>query len=60
MNYQTFIKHVEEHVSASVHKGQKVVVQPVIKNNGMVYDGLIIMDPVLNISPTIYFRFTRR
>ncbi|MBQ6844085.1 MAG: hypothetical protein IJO60_05550 [Agathobacter sp.] len=54
MNYQTFIEDVVKHVSASVHNGQKVVVQPVIKNNGMVYDGLIIMDPILNISPTIY------
>lgn len=54
MNYQTFLDHVVEHVSASVHNGQKVVLQPVIKNNGMVYDGLVIMDPVLNISPTIY------
>ncbi len=54
MNYQTFIDNVLEHVSASVHNGQKVVLQPVIKNNGMVYDGLVIMDPALNISPTIY------
>ena len=54
MNYQTFLDNVIQHVSASVQNGQKVVLQPVIKNNGMVYDGLVIMDPVLNISPTIY------
>lgn len=54
MNYQKFIKDVTEHISSSVHDGQKVVLQPVIKNNGIVYDGLIIMDPILNISPTIY------
>lgn len=54
MNYQTFLENVVQHVSASVHNGQKVVLQPVIKNNGMVYDGLVIMDPGLNISPTIY------
>lgn len=54
MNYQTFLDNVIQHVSASVHNGQKVVLQPVIKNNGMVYDGLVIMDPILNISPTIY------
>ena len=54
MNYQTFINNVVQHVSETLHKGQKVVLQPVIKNNGMVYDGLVIMDPVLNISPTIY------
>lgn len=54
MNYQTFMKDVIEHISASVRNGQKVVLQPVIKNNGIVYDGLIILDPILNISPTIY------
>ncbi len=54
MNYQEFINDVVEHVSASVHNGQKVVIQPVMKNNGTTYDGLIIMDSILNISPTIY------
>ncbi len=54
MNYQTFLDNVVQHISTSVHNGEKVVIQPVIKNNGMVYDGLVIMDPVLNISPTIY------
>lgn len=54
MKYQKFIDDVVKHVSASVRNGQKVVLQPVVKNNGTVYDGLIIIDPVLNISPTIY------
>lgn len=54
MNYQTFINDVVTHISASVHNGQKVILQPVVKNNGTVYDGLIILDPILNISPTIY------
>ena len=54
MKYQKFIDDVLEHISASVHNGQKVILQPVIKNNGTVYDGLIILDPILNISPTIY------
>ena len=54
MNYQTFLNDVVEYITASVSKDQKVLLQPVIKNNGMTYDGLVIMDPVLNISPTIY------
>ena len=54
MNYQTFTKHVVEHITEAVCQGQKVVLQPVVKNNGTVYDGLIILDPILNISPTIY------
>ena len=54
MNYQQFIDHVVHHISSSVSNVKKVVVQPVIKNNGMKYDGLVILDPFLNISPTIY------
>ncbi len=54
MNYQTFKKNVLKHISASVQNGQKVILQPITKNNGTVYDGLIILDPILNISPTIY------
>lgn len=54
MNYQTFMNDVVTHISASVRNGQKVILQPVVKNNGIVYDGLIIIDPILNISPTIY------
>lgn len=54
MKYQKFIEDVVEHISASVRNGQKVILQPVVKNNGIVYDGLIILDPILNISPTIY------
>lgn len=54
MNYQEFINDVVKHISSSVHNGQKVSIQPVIKNNGTVLDGLIILDPILNISPTIY------
>lgn len=54
MNYQEFMNDVVNHISSSVQNGQKVSLQPVIKNNGTVLDGLIIYDPILNISPTIY------
>lgn len=54
MSYQKFMDDVVKHISEAVHDGQKVTLQPVLKNNGTVYDGLIIMDPLLNISPTIY------
>lgn len=54
MKYQEFIENIKEHVISQVSPAQKVIVQPVIKNNGTVYDGLIIIDPILNISPTIY------
>ena len=54
MNYQEFIEDVVSHISESISNEKKVVVQQVTKNNGMKYDGLVILDPILNISPTIY------
>jgi hypothetical protein len=43
---------VKNHFQQELQK--KVSVNPVLKNNGTIYDGLIIQDPLLNISPTIY------
>lgn len=54
MKYQEFIENVKEHISTQLPASHKVVLHPVLKNNSTVYDGLIILDPVLNISPTIY------
>lgn len=52
MKYQKFIENVKEHIQKELQ--QKVQVYPILKNNGTIYDGLVIMDPILNISPTIY------
>ncbi len=54
MKYKNFIKNVKTYMESQFQEGQKVLIQPVLKNNGTVYDGLIIIDPILNISPTIY------
>lgn len=54
MKYQEFIENIKEHILSQVDAAHKVIIQPVVKNNGTVYDGLIIIDPILNISPTIY------
>lgn len=54
MKYQDFLKNIKEHVADQLCDGQKVILQPVVKNNGIVYDGLFIIDPILNVSPTIY------
>lgn len=54
MKYQEFIENVKEHIAEKLPTSHKIVLQPVLKNNGTVYDGLIILDPILNISPTIY------
>ena len=52
MRYQKFIETVQKHIKQVLQK--KVYVYPVLKNNGTVYDGLVILDPIFNISPTIY------
>ena len=54
MKYQEFIENIKEHIQSQFDTSHRVIVQPVIKNNGTVYDGLIVIDPILNISPTIY------
>ena len=52
MHYQEFIETVKNHIRQVL--GIPIHVYPVLKNNGTIYDGLVIMDPLLNISPTIY------
>lgn len=52
MRYQKFIENVKEHLKEVLQK--TIYVYPVLKNNGTIYDGLVILDPTLNISPTIY------
>jgi len=54
MKYQEFIENVKEHITNQVDASHRVILQQVVKNNGTVFDGLIIIDPILNISPTIY------
>jgi len=54
MNYQEFIENVQMHMDTLVAPGQKVTIHAIEKNNGTTYQGLVIIDPVLNISPTIY------
>ena len=52
MNYQEFIENVKEHISKTLQL--TVDLCPILKNNGTLYDGLVIHDPVLNVSPMIY------
>lgn len=52
MRYQNFIETVKEHIKQVLQK--EVYVHPVLKNNGSIYDGLVILDPIFNMSPTIY------
>lgn len=52
MSIQEFIEKVKGAVEERI--GRDVHVYPVMKNNDTIYTGLVITDPVHNISPTIY------
>lgn len=54
MKYHDFIEFIKKEVIHHVSPSHKVVIQPFVKNNGAAYDGLLIIDPLLNISPAIY------
>jgi hypothetical protein len=54
MNYQEFTEHIREGLESLIEQGQKVTLQTIDKNNGTKYQGIVIIDPILNISPTIY------
>lgn len=54
MDYQEFTQHIREQLESLVSSGQKVTLHTIDKNNGTQYQGIVIIDPILNISPTIY------
>lgn len=56
MNYQEFLTNVKTQLADRVSADVKLEIHPVIKNNGRRCDGLIIMQPDLNVSPTIYLQ----
>ena len=54
MNYQEFICSIQESLLEYLESGQKISLHSVPKNNGLILQGLVIEDPLINISPTIY------
>lgn len=54
MNYQEFLSEVRVQLAARVEPDAVLQVKPMPRNNGTSYDGLVIMNPGRNISPTIY------
>ncbi len=54
MNYQEFLTNIQTQLSGRISSDSRVQLQKVIKNNGTRYDGLVITQPGINISPTIY------
>ena len=53
MSYDAFLNSVKENMEERM-PGKELHIQKFPKNNGVVYDGLVIFDTELNISPTIY------
>ena len=54
MQFEEFTECIREDLESLIEPGQKVTLQTIDKNNGTKYQGIVIIDPVLNISPTIY------
>lgn len=54
MKYTEFIKTVRTEITARFDNSFKLEIRPVEKNNGKIYDGLVIFNPNFNIAPTIY------
>lgn len=57
MTYQEFKKHIFSAVSVGLGSDYKVAIQDIIKNNDTHLDGLTILAPGSNISPTIYLNY---
>lgn len=54
MNYQEFLQTLKEKVSSHLEDGILLQLQKVTKNNGVELDAFIMINPSINISPTIY------
>lgn len=54
MNYQEFLTNIKTQLSLRIDTSLTLDIQTFPKNNGTQYDGLVILHPDLNISPTIY------
>ena len=54
MKYTEFLQTIETEITARLDDTFKLQIHPVEKNNGKIYDGLVIINPSFNIAPTIY------
>lgn len=54
MKYEEFLHNVEKEIKKRLEPGYEISIQKFPKNNGIEFDGLVIFNPKLNISPTIY------
>lgn len=54
MNYQEFLQTIKTEVTNRFDEHFTIKINPVTRNNGKIYDGLVINDPNYNVSPTLY------
>lgn len=54
MNYQDFTQHILTELQAEFDSNVTITIQDIIKNNDTHLDGLTILSPEHNLSPTIY------
>lgn len=54
MNYQKFLCVVEETMNQRLKGGINASIHTVVKNNGKIKKGIMVDNPAVNISPTIY------
>ena len=54
MNYEEFKSAIVKMADQAVSAPKKVLIHPVIKNNGVKLDGLVIMEGNTNVAPSIY------
>lgn len=54
MNYQAFLKEIEEVVKQKVKQDCKVYINSILKNNGIELDAIVILEAGENVSPNIY------
>lgn len=57
MNYSTFQTVIMERLERDIPDPKHISIQQVTKNNGIVLDGLSIMENDCNISPTLYLNY---
>lgn len=54
MTYETFKQQLTENLKEHFSVGTHISIRPISRNNHIVLDGLTILEPESNISPTIY------
>lgn len=57
MNYQSFLKEIEEVVKEKVEQDCHVYINSVLKNNGIELDAIVILKEGENVSPNIYLEY---